>query len=37
MGYIGTVRDDVQFVTGKPSTSFKQWAIDNRDRLMPSK
>jgi NAD(P)H dehydrogenase (quinone) len=37
MGYIGTVRDDVQFVTGKHSTSFKQWAIDNRVRLLPTK
>jgi uncharacterized protein YbjT (DUF2867 family) len=37
MGYIGSVRDDVQFVTGKPSTSFEQWATENRDRLMPSK
>jgi NAD(P)H dehydrogenase (quinone) len=37
MGYIGTVRDDVQFVTGKPSTSFKQWAIENRDRLLATK
>ena len=34
MGYVGTVRDDVQYVTGKPSTSFKQWAIENRDRLL---
>lgn len=37
MGYIGSVRDDVQFVTGKPSTSFKQWAIENRDRLQQDK
>ncbi len=37
MGYIGSVRDDVQFVTGKSSTSFKQWVIENRDRLIPSK
>jgi uncharacterized protein YbjT (DUF2867 family) len=37
MGYIGSVRDDVQFVTGKPSTSFEQWAIENRDRLIPNK
>jgi NAD(P)H dehydrogenase (quinone) len=37
MGYIGSVRDDVQFITGKPSTSFKQWAIENCDRLLPKK
>jgi NAD(P)H dehydrogenase (quinone) len=28
MGYIGTVRDDVGFVTGHPSTSLQQWAIE---------
>ena len=34
MGYIGTVRDDVPFVTGRPSTSFRQWATDNRETLL---
>jgi NAD(P)H dehydrogenase (quinone) len=33
MGYIGTVRDDVEFVTGRSSTSLRQWAIENRDVL----
>jgi NAD(P)H dehydrogenase (quinone) len=33
MGYIGTVRDDVEFVTGRPSISLRQWAIENRDVL----
>lgn len=33
MGYISSIRDDVPFVTGKPSTTLKQWAIENRDRL----
>jgi NAD(P)H dehydrogenase (quinone) len=33
MGYIGTVRDDVEFVTGRPSISLRQWATENRDRL----
>lgn len=37
MGYIGSVRDDVQFVTGKPSTSLKQWAIENRKHLLAGK
>lgn len=37
MGYIGSVRDDVQFVTGKPSTSFKQWAIENHKHLLANK
>jgi NAD(P)H dehydrogenase (quinone) len=34
MGYIGTVRDDVPFVTGRASTSFRQWATENRDTLL---
>jgi hypothetical protein len=34
MGYIGTVRDDAPFVTGRPSTSFRQWATENRDALL---
>lgn len=29
MGYIGTVRDDVEFVTGRPSTSLHAWALEN--------
>lgn len=36
MGYIGTVRDDVEFVTGRPSISLRQWAVENRDRLTSS-
>jgi NAD(P)H dehydrogenase (quinone) len=34
MGYIGTVQDDVPFVTGRPSTSFRQWATENRGTLL---
>jgi NAD(P)H dehydrogenase (quinone) len=34
MGYIGTVRDDVPFVTGRASTSFRQWATENRETLL---
>jgi NAD(P)H dehydrogenase (quinone) len=34
MGYIGTVRDDVPFVTGRPSTSFRQWTTENRETLV---
>jgi NAD(P)H dehydrogenase (quinone) len=29
MGDIGTVRDDVEFVTGRPSTSLREWALEN--------
>jgi len=34
MGYIGTVRDDVPFVTGRASTSLRRWAEENRERLI---
>ncbi|HWU37369.1 MAG TPA: NmrA family NAD(P)-binding protein [Candidatus Acidoferrum sp.] len=34
MGYIGTVRDDGPFVTGRTSTGFRQWATENRDALL---
>ena len=34
LGYIGTVRDDGPFVTGRPSTGFRQWATENRDALL---
>lgn len=34
MGYIGTVRDDVPYVTGRPSTRSRQWATENCETLM---
>jgi uncharacterized protein YbjT (DUF2867 family) len=33
MGYIGSVRDDVPLVTGRTSTTLRQWATQNRERL----
>ena len=36
MGYIGTVRDDVPFVVGRPSTTLRQWVEGNRERLVKS-
>ncbi|MGW6332942.1 NmrA family NAD(P)-binding protein [Nocardia rhamnosiphila] len=33
MGYIGTVRDDVESVTGQPAMTLRQWAAENRDQL----
>jgi uncharacterized protein YbjT (DUF2867 family) len=33
MGYIGTLRDDGPFVTGKPSMKLREWAKANRHRL----
>ena len=34
MGYIGTVRDDGPFVTGRPSTTLREWARENREPLL---
>jgi uncharacterized protein YbjT (DUF2867 family) len=34
MGYIGTVRDDVPFIAGRPSTTLRQWLEENRERLV---
>lgn len=34
MGYIGSVRDDVPFVTGQPATSLREWVLDNRSQLL---
>jgi NAD(P)H dehydrogenase (quinone) len=33
MGYIGSVRDDVPHVTGRPAITLKQWATEHRDYL----
>ena len=33
MGYIGTVRDDGPFVTGRPSMTLREWATENRESL----
>ena len=33
MAYCGGVRDDAPFVTGRPSTSFRQWCELNREEL----
>lgn len=34
MGYIGSVRDDVPLVIGQPAMTLRQWATENRDRLL---
>lgn len=34
MGYIGSVRDDVPLVTGRTSTTLRQWATQNREQLL---
>lgn len=33
MGYIGTARNDLPYITGKMPTSLEQWAQDNLGRL----
>ena len=33
MAYLGTVRDDVPHVTGRPALTLKEWAVNNRDLL----
>lgn len=34
MGYIGSVRDDVPFVTGQPSLKLKEWVVQNKEALL---
>jgi NAD(P)H dehydrogenase (quinone) len=34
MGDIGTVRDDGAFVTGRASTTLREWATENRESLL---
>lgn len=36
MGYIGSVRDDVPFVTGKRATTFREYIQDNKQKLLAS-
>ena len=39
MGYIGTIRDDVPYVLGRPALKFREWAAENKERCVeiPSK
>jgi len=34
MGYIGTIRDDVPFVLGRPSLTFREWASSHKDEFI---
>jgi len=34
MGYIGSVRDDVPYVTGQNAVTLKQWIIEHRQELI---
>jgi NAD(P)H dehydrogenase (quinone) len=31
MGYIGTIRDDVPYVLGRPALTFKKWATEHKE------
>jgi hypothetical protein len=34
MSYIGSVRDDVPHLLGRPATSFRQWIQENRENFL---
>ncbi|MDP9077723.1 MAG: NmrA family NAD(P)-binding protein [Bacteroidota bacterium] len=34
MGYIGTVRNEVPFITGTPAITFREWAVLHKERLI---
>lgn len=34
MGYIGTIRNDVPFVTGRPALRFREWATIHKEQLV---
>jgi len=34
MGYIGTIRDDVPYVLGRPALTFREWATKHKEELL---
>jgi NAD(P)H dehydrogenase (quinone) len=34
MGYIGTIRDDVPYVLGRPALKFREWASENKEKFL---
>lgn len=34
MGYIGTIRDDVPYVLGRPALTFRKWAAENKEKFV---
>lgn len=34
MGYIGTIRDDVPYVLGRPALRFREWARENKAKVV---
>jgi len=35
MGYIGSVRNDVPHVTGRPALTLREWVVQHREQLAP--
>ncbi|KAF2852973.1 NmrA family protein [Plenodomus tracheiphilus IPT5] len=33
MGYIGTIRDDIPYVLGRPALTFREWASAHKDKF----
>lgn len=33
MGYIGTTRDDIPYVLGRSALSFREWAMENKEKF----
>jgi NAD(P)H dehydrogenase (quinone) len=34
MGYIGTIRDDIPYVLGRPGLTFREWASAHKDEFI---
>ena len=34
MGYIGTIRDDVPYVLGRPALTFTEWAVEHKEEFV---
>ena len=34
MGYIGTIRDDVPYVLGRPALTFIEWAVEHKEEFV---
>jgi uncharacterized protein YbjT (DUF2867 family) len=34
MGYIGTIRDDIPYVLGRPALTFREWASEHKEQLI---
>ena len=34
MGYISSVRDDIPNILGRPATTLREWAVQQREELV---